>query len=77
MQLNPLNDCSRPRKKFKTLIKSGHISIRVVEGGPATVEPAGTSYQLAKSSGCKNIQVEIFAGKKLMKDFFRYNQTEP
>jgi NADH dehydrogenase FAD-containing subunit len=45
------------------------VSISVIGGGPAAVEIAGNAFHLAKTTGCKNIKVHLFAGKKMMSDF--------
>jgi len=45
------------------------VSVGVIGGGPAAVELAGNAFHLAKTTGCRNINVCLFAGKKLMSDF--------
>ncbi len=45
------------------------VSIGIIGGGPAAVEIAGNAYHLAKTTGCRNINVCLFAGKKMMSDF--------
>lgn len=48
---------------------SGSISIAVIGGGPAAVELAGNALHLAKTTGCADIKITLFAGKKMMADF--------
>lgn len=48
---------------------TGKVSIAVVGGGPAAVEIAGNARHLAKTTTCSNIEVCIFAGKKLMSEY--------
>lgn len=45
------------------------VSVGVIGGGPAAVEIAGNAYHLAKTTGCRKINVCLFAGKKMMSDF--------
>jgi NADH dehydrogenase FAD-containing subunit len=45
------------------------ISVGIIGGGPAAVEIAGNTFHLAKTTGCRNIRVCLYAGKKMMSDF--------
>ncbi len=65
----PIERLLEAQKSIINLCQRGHISIAIVGGGPAAVELAGTAHQLAIVSGCNTIEVEIFAGKTLMKNF--------
>lgn len=65
----PIERLLEAQHKIVSLCKSGAISIGVIGGGPAAVELAGNACHLAHSTGCKNIEVRLFAGKKMMSHF--------
>lgn len=64
----PIERLLEAQKSIQEISKTGRISIGIVGGGPAAVEIAGNSCHLARISGCRQTDIRIFAGKKLMKD---------
>jgi NADH dehydrogenase FAD-containing subunit len=65
----PIERLMEAQQKITSLGKKDSITIAVVGGGPAAVEIAGNASQLARLSGSKNIDVRLFAGKKMMGRF--------
>jgi len=65
----PIERLLEAQRKIVSLCENSSISIAVVGGGPAAIEVAGNAYHLANTTGCKNIKVRLFAGKKLMNGF--------
>ncbi len=65
----PIERLLTAQEKIISLCNSDAISIAVVGGGPAAIEIAGAAHQLAKNTGCQQVQVKLFAGKKLMNNF--------
>lgn len=67
----PIERLLEAQHKIVTLCQNGAISISVIGGGPAAVELAGNACHLANTTGCNNIEVRLFAGKKMMSHFSR------
>ena len=58
------------------MVANGRLSISVVGGGPAAIELAGNAQHLALTTGCKNIDVRIFAGNKMLAGFRSFGQEK-
>lgn len=65
----PIERLLEAQRHLIELCNTGKISIAVVGGGPAAVEIVGNARHLAQTTGCDNIEVSLFAGKKLMSDY--------
>ncbi len=65
----PIERLLEAQQKIKEQADTGSVSICVVGGGPAAVEIAGNCYHLAAARGCKNIDIRLLAGKKMMSGY--------
>ncbi|MBM9606659.1 NAD(P)/FAD-dependent oxidoreductase [Desulfopila inferna] len=67
----PIERLLEAQQKIIAKCNSNSIAIGVIGGGPAAVEIAGNAYHLVRTTGCKNITIRLFAGKKLMEGYSR------
>lgn len=67
--VKPIERLQEAQQKIISLGDKNSISIGVIGGGPAAIEIAGNANHLARTTGSKNINVRLFAGRKVMKDF--------
>lgn len=65
----PIERLQEAQKKILSLAGNGRISISVIGGGPAAIELAGNAHHLAMTTGCRNIEVRMCAGKTMLKGF--------
>lgn len=65
----PIERLLEAQQKILTHCNSPKISIGIVGGGPAAIEIAGNAYHLASTTSCKNIEVTLYAGRQIMKEF--------
>ena len=62
----PIERLLEAQRNIMNICNTNSVSIGIIGGGPAAVEIAGNAHHLAKTTGCSNIKVHLFAGKKLM-----------
>ncbi|MEE4241700.1 MAG: FAD-dependent oxidoreductase [Desulfopila sp.] len=67
----PIERLMEAQQKIISLKQKESTAIAIVGGGPAAVEIAGNASQLAHRNGCRNIDIRLFAGRKMMADFSR------
>lgn len=67
--VKPIERLQQAQQHILSLSMQPSLSIAVIGGGPAAIEIAGNSQQLAHDAGCKDVRIDLFGGRKIMKDF--------
>jgi NADH dehydrogenase FAD-containing subunit len=62
----PIERLLEAQQKILSRCNGNSISVAVVGGGPAAVEIAGNVHHLIRTTGCRNVDIRLFSGTKLM-----------
>ena len=65
----PIERLLEAQQRILQICEKGSISIGVIGGGPAAVEIAGNCHHLVNTTPCKQMDIRLFAGKKMMSQF--------